>query len=165
MKFVRSFLACATVACLCALLLSCAGVPAPAPSRDELAGRVRELLDRYAANDQEGVLAMMDPSGFVLYGSDLAEVVRSPADLRAMMRDDFRLWGSARFGAPTDLDIRMSAELATATFHAPFTVGANPAVVVRFSTTWQRRPDGWHLVQSANTVPTRGSSVRELLSR
>ncbi len=147
-----------------AIASACASLPAP-DDGNVIAARVDELLSRYARNDVDGVIALMDPTGFVIYGSDVSEVVRSPKALREMMQDDFKLWGVARFGRPADLDVRISGDLATAMFHAPFTVGENPAMTVRFATTWRHLPDGWHLTQSANTVPTRGSSARELLRR
>ena len=107
MKCVRGLIAVAIAVGSSVLLFACGGVPAATPSRDELAGRVRELLERDAAN----------------------------SELRAMMRDDSRLWGGARFGAPQYLDVRITGDLAT------------------------------DVVQSANSVPTRSSLARELLSR
>lgn len=161
MKHSRQSMACGAIS----ILAACAAIPPPAVATEEIAARVMELLERYERNDQDGVLAMTDPAGFTILGSDVSEVVHSPEELREMMRDDFKLWGSARFGSPMDLDIRVSRDLAVAMFHVPFALGANPPVVVRFSTTWHRVRDRWYLTQSANTVPTRGSSAKQLLIR
>lgn len=159
-------------ACLLAsiafLQVSCA-VPASssvaATEGPEIEARVAQLLTAYAANDQEGIVRMLDPAGVTVFGSDLSEVVRTPGGLRQLMSDDFALWGSAAFGPIQDLDLRVQGGLATAFFHAPFSAGGRPPVPVRFSTVWRKAGGQWLLTQSANTVPTTRSSARELLER
>lgn len=150
------------------LLVSCAP-PDPssalARERSELEARVAQLLAAYAANDQEAVVRMLDPADFTMFGSDLSEVVRSPGELRQLMSDDFALWTSATLGPVRDLDVRIHGNLATAFFHAPFSAGGRPPVPVRFSTVWRKTGQQWLLTQSANTVPTVGSSARELLKK
>jgi hypothetical protein len=79
------------------------------------------------------------------------------------MDDDFAVWHSARFGEPADLDIRVGSDLATALFNVSFSRGDGPQLRVRLSTTWRRRKGQWFLTQSSNTVPTVGSSARDLL--
>lgn len=132
---------------------------------DRVQARVDELLAAYARNDVEAVLAMLDPRAVTVYGSDVVEFYTRPDEVRRMMRDDFRLWRSAEFGAPRDLSVRVAGELATAFFHVPFRAGGGREVVVRFATVWRRDGDRWLLTQSANTVPTTGSSAAELLER
>lgn len=132
--------------------------------RRSVAKHVDALLRSYAANDVDAVVALLDDD-FVLYGSDVKEVVRTRDQLRQLMADDFLLWRTASFGELTDLDVRVQGTLATAHFHAPFSAGGRPAVVVRFATTWRRAADGWRLIQSANTVPTVGQSAAELLRK
>ncbi len=150
------------------VLASCASARPHADAeagRPAVEGRVAELLRRYAEDDADGVLRLVDPAGFIAYGSDLSEVVRTPAELRRLMADDFALWRSATFGAVRDLDVRVDGALATAYFHVPFSAGGRPPVVVRFSTTWRKSEGRWLLTQIANTVPTVGSSARELIGR
>lgn len=123
---------------------------------------VQQLLDRYSRNDSQGVVALLDPEGFVIYGSDAAEKVQTSSDLLKLMDADFRLWKSASFGEVGDLSIVSDGKLATAYFHVPFTAGGNPPVLVRFSTTWRKVSGAWKLRQSANTVPTVGMSASQL---
>jgi hypothetical protein len=127
--------------------------------------RVRALLGAYAANNQAAVLALLDPEAFSIYGSDLSEAVTDAAGLEQMMKDDFQLWGSARFGDISAIDVRQSKDLATAFFHVPFFVGNRPPVIVRVSSVWRKVKGTWLLTQLANTVPTTGSSAHELLKR
>lgn len=133
--------------------------------RAAVTGRVAELLARYASNDQAGVLSMLDRSGFTVYGSDAAELVRTPAAVRELMTNDFALWKAARFGQIRDLDLFVQGAVATAYFHAPLSIDGRPPVLVRFSTTWRKAEGEWFLVQSANTVPTIGSSAADLARR
>jgi hypothetical protein len=148
-----------------ALVVSSCATP---PSRSEsdtsmIVQRVGELLARYASNDQEGVISMLDTSGFTLYGSDVAELVRTPAGVRELMTNDFALWQTAKFEAIQDLDVVLQGAVATAYFHVPLSVGGRPPILVRISTTWRRVDGEWLLAQSANTVPTTGSSAAELV--
>lgn len=143
-----------------AIALACPAAAATRPEADaSVVSAVHTLLDRYAANDQKAVVALLDPKGFVIYGSDVAEKVDSAAGLVELMDADFRLWGTARFGELQDLSVRTDGSLATAYFHVPFSAGGRAPVLVRFSTTWRKTHGAWRLSQSANTVPTVGMSA------
>ncbi len=125
--------------------------------------RVEELLRRYAANDQNGVLAMLDPQQITFYGSDVSEVIHSADEVRQLMRNDFALWGTASFGAVQDFDFRTDGTMATTFFSVPFTPGTMHPVQVRFAMTWRNVDGQWLLTQSANAVPTVGQSAADLL--
>lgn len=147
-------------------LAACASTsPRTTDARGEVEQQVDKLLHAYAANDPAAVLAMLDPRGFTIYGSDTAEVVRDEAGLRQLMADDFALWKTARFGAPANLDIRVEGTAASAFFDVPFSAGGRPPVTVRFGTSWRRDDGRWVLMQGSNTVPTTGSSAHQLLHR
>ncbi len=147
-------------------LSACSSAFAVRRESDERAvrARVSELLTSYAANDQDAVARMLDPQGFTFYGSDLAELVHSEPELRQLMKDDFTLWQSARFGQPRDLDVRVSDDLAAAFFNVDFFVRGGPAVPVRLGTLWRKAGGIWRLTMSANAVPTQGSSAHVLAS-
>jgi ketosteroid isomerase-like protein len=161
------------LAVLVAAVMALSGCMAVAPAepgrlaidaRATVVNQVDQLLKSYAANDVAAVLGLLDDD-FVLYGSDVKEVVRTREQLRQLMADDFLLWRTASFGAVTDLDVRVEGSLASAHFHAPFSAGGRPPVVVRFATTWRLVDGRWRLIQSANTVPTVGQSATELLRK
>lgn len=141
-------------------------LPAQAGSTDTAKAavqqRVTQLLHDYAANRPAAVLAMLDPHGFVVYGSDVAEVVRTPREVRELMANDFKLWHTATFGTPANMDIRVVGDMASAFFDVPFSAGGRPPITVRFCTVWRERGGKWMLVQSANAVPTVGASARAL---
>ncbi|GMV29751.1 MAG: hypothetical protein AMXMBFR59_18760 [Rhodanobacteraceae bacterium] len=151
------------VAVTLAWLILLTGV-APAETttpKEQVRAQIGRLLERYAANDADEVVALMAPE-FVLYGSDVAEICRTPEQLRKLMADDFRLWGTATFNDIRDEDIRVFGKVATANFHVSFSAGGGKEVPVRFSMTLEKINNTWRIVQSANTVPTQGSSAAEL---
>ena len=158
-----SFLALACALVLAACVTS--GIAQTAARRAQVESRVHELLNAYATNDQDAVPRLVDRHDLAIYGSDISEFVQTPAGLRQMMSDDFRLWHTAKFGAIRNLDIRVGGDLATAFFDTPFSAGGQPAVSVRFATTWRNANDVWLLTQSSNAVPTVDSSARDLLKR
>jgi ketosteroid isomerase-like protein len=129
----------------------------------DIEARAQQLLTAYAADDTKAVLALVETNHLSLYGSDIAEVVKSDEELATMMTDDFALWRTARFGAIQDLSVRVGGELATAFFDVPFSVGDRPPVLVRFATVWHRVGARWLLTQSSNCVPTVGSSAKAIL--
>ncbi len=155
----------------CALACGSAPCPAAAPAApavavDETAAirdRVRALLASYAGNDVEAVLRLCDLDQIAIYGSDVSEVARGADAVRQMMADDFKLWGSAQFGEPRELEVRQGGDLATAFFNVPFRAGGQKELVVRVATVWHKEGGAWRLTESSNTVPTVGSSARELL--
>lgn len=130
-----------------------------------LASRIRQLLAAYSANRPDDVIAMLDHDGWVVFGSDVSEIVHTEVALRQMMEADFALWKTAAFGEIRDLEVRAEGVLATAMFHVDFSVAGRPGIPVRFCTTWHRVRGAWMLSQCANTVPTVHSSAAELLHR
>lgn len=130
-----------------------------------LEGRIQALLSAYAANRSDQVLAMLDPQGWVVFGSDVAEIVRSNSALLEMMQADFALWKTAAISNIRDLNIQTDGTLASAMFHVDFSAGGRPPIPVRFCTTWRQIEGTWMLSQCANTVPTIHSSAAEILRR
>ena len=140
-----------TAACL---LAACATAPTNKSSAADEAlvtARVQELLNKYEANDQAGVTAMLD-SQLLILGSQINEKIRTPEQLQALMARDFSQWGQARFTDVRDMDVRVGGDLATAYFLISFRAGDNPSIPIRLTTTWRKRDNQWYLTQSANSV-------------
>jgi hypothetical protein len=116
--------------------------------------RVGKLLSRYEANDSAGVIAMLDPVSFTIWGSALGEVVDTPEELRALMESDFRMWVTARFADVRDFDWRSDGTLATANFVVSFSASGGQAIPIRLTTTWRKVEGDWRLTQAASSVPT-----------
>ena len=142
-----------------ATLSACATVPAAASptnvqtQEQAVRARVQTLLDRYAANDAAGVIALLDPVKFTILGTEASERVDTPEGLRALMAADFKLWGTARFTEVRDFDCRLSESLATAWFTISFSASGGQPIPVRLTTTWRKVNGEWMLSQSANAVP------------
>jgi len=139
------------------LLASCATNTAKVdPKSDqEVMQRVQLLLDRYARNDQAGVVAMLDPSGITILGTQFEEKIKSPSDLRALMDRDFSQWKTAKFSDVRDVDVRSDGTLATAFFLMNWQAGEYPAQPIRMTTTWRKVKGEWLLTQSASALPPR----------
>ena len=118
----------------------------------EILARSYELLNRYQANDQAGVLAMLDER-FLLQGTNFNENIRTPAELRELMSRDFMQWGSARFFDLREVDVRREGKLATAYFVFTFKAAQGPEVPIRMCTTWVKKRGQWLLTQSSNALP------------
>ena len=141
------------VACL---ISACATAPSAKSSADEAAhvqARVQELLNKYEANDQAGVIALLDTKITIL-GSSMRETIRTPDQLKALMARDLSQWGKARFTDVRDMDVRIGGELATAWLLFSFQLGDQPSIPIRLATTWHKRDGEWYLTQSANSVMT-----------
>jgi hypothetical protein len=123
-----------------------------AAAEKEIRQRVADLLQRYANNDQAGVLAMLDPERLTVFGSNLTEVVRTPQQLEALMNRDFGLWQSATFTHIRDIDTRSDGTLATTYLVFDFSAANGPTVPIRFSSTWRKVKGEWLLTQSASAV-------------
>jgi len=138
------------------LISACATAPSAKSSADEAAhvqARVQELLNKYEANDQAGVIALLDTKITIL-GSSMRETIRTPDQLKALMARDLSQWGKARFTDVRDMDVRIGGELATAWLLFSFQLGDQPSIPIRLATTWHKRDGEWYLTQSANSVMT-----------
>lgn len=124
-------------------------------SGEEVVQRVHLLLDRYARNDQAGVVAMLDPSGITILGTSFEEKIRSPSELRALMDRDFSQWQTAKFTDIREVDVRSSGSLATVYFIMTWQAGNGPTAPIRMTTTWRKVDGEWLLSQSASALPPR----------
>ena len=124
------------------------------PAADEKAvmQRAGTLLYRYGNHDEPGVMAMLDPQGFTVFGSNLTELVRTPDQLRGLMSSDLSQWKSATFSNFRNSDVRTSGTLATAFFVVTFSAESGPTMPIRLCTTWRKVNGEWMLTQSWNAV-------------
>jgi hypothetical protein len=141
--------------CSIAMLSACAttaGRTNP-DSEQQVMQRAQLLLDRYARNDQAGVIALLDPERITILGTGFNEKVQSAADLRALMDRDFAQWQSAKFTDVRDVDLRSDGALATAYFTVTFSAGTGPTLPLRMFTTWRKVDGEWLLTQSGTAIP------------
>jgi len=129
----------------------------------DLVSTTRFFLDAYARADRQKVLSMIDPA-VTAYGSDLDEVFKGKGGVEKMLRDDAQLWnGAATIGEMQQISTFQDGDVASIFFNAPFRLGKQEPVAVRFAIVWHRSAKGWRVVQSSSVVPTRGQSAEELL--
>ena len=137
---------------------------AKSPEVDVIA-HTKAFLAAYASGDEKAVLSQVAPD-VSIYGSDVAETFKGTSGLHRMMEADHRLWrGPAQIGEMQSRSTVCASSLCVLTFQAPFTLAANPPVMVRFTMAWRRSSAGWRLVQSSNSTPTVGQSAEGLLSK
>lgn len=126
--------------------------------------KTRRFLDAYASGDRQKVLSLIDRTNIVMYGSDLAEVVRGSDAVLKLLDEDQRLWGgTARMGEMEHVSTIESKGLASIVFNVSFSVGGRPPIPVRVVAVWKRVGKEWLLVQSSNSVVTEHQSAEELL--
>jgi hypothetical protein len=144
-----------------ALLLSACATSKSATQADatareqQILARVDLLLERYAKNDQAGVIAMVDTRNFLFLGTDFSEKIRSVAELKSLMDRDFQQWGTANFTDRRDTDVRVEGNLASVYFLFTFSASSGPSLPVRMTTTWRQVNGEWLLTQSSNALPPR----------
>jgi hypothetical protein len=108
-----------------------------------------------------------DPTFF---GSDAAEVIKTRRDWEDLMRNDWQLFESTRFGEPRNLAIQVSddGKLASAVYEVPdvsVADGKSVESLDRFAVTMRNESGAWHVVQGMTAVATRGQSSGEILAR
>jgi hypothetical protein len=143
------------VACI-AMLSACATSRGPvdrAAAEAAVMQRAQLLLDRYARNDQAGVIAMLDPERVTLLGTGFDEKVTSAAELRALMDRDFAQWQTAQFTEVRDADVRIHGAMATAYFVVTFSAARAPTLPLRMFTTWRQVEGEWLLTQCGTALP------------
>lgn len=163
MRSIRTFPV--TIALICVIFA--ASSFSLAASRDDLEPKLRQFLTLYSHKDVPGVMNLLAEADILVMGSDLSEVCTNRAQVEELLRNDFMLWESSSFGAIGPISTARSGKLVTAFFDVPFTFrrgASEQTVVVRFATVWKKQPQGWRLVQSANTTPTVGQSAKELVA-
>ncbi len=153
------------------LALALAAEP-KAPAADDakvnaaIAERVKVLVAALSARDSKALVALFDPSGPTLLGTDVAEVCRDLACIEKQSKDSFALVDASKYGEPKPLSIRSAGGLATAYFDVTaeaVTGKEKKSQVQRLATTWRLAGTDWKLVQLLRSVPTVSRSAREML--
>ncbi|HZQ94487.1 MAG TPA: nuclear transport factor 2 family protein, partial [Candidatus Sulfotelmatobacter sp.] len=108
----------------------------------DVVSNTRIFLDAYARGDRQQVLSMIDPA-VTAYGSDLDEVFKGRDGVEKMLRDDAQLWnGAAAIGEMQQISTFQDGDVASIFFNAPFRLGKQEPVVVRFAIVWHRSVKG-----------------------
>jgi hypothetical protein len=116
-----------------------------------ITARLKDFMNRYEQNDQDGVVALIDKSEFTMLGGP-GEKVTDAAGLKAFMTRNFQQWQAARFTDIRDIDIRVGKDVATAWYQFTFAAGDQPPLPIRVVTTWRKSGKEWLLTQCASWV-------------
>lgn len=141
-------------------LATLAGFSSPARAGNDAAAhaaviaRVKDFMNRYEQNDQDGVMAMVDKREITVIAGP-GEKVTSIDGFRAFMTRNFQQWQTARFTDIRDLDVRVGKDLATAYFLFTFAAADQPGLPIRVSLTWRKDGKEWLLTQCAS-APLQG---------
>jgi len=135
-----------------------------AATDDDLRATIRSFLDAYAAKNIDALMAMLDPQGILVIGTDAAEVISTPAAARTLLEADFQLWEQSAFRDFRSFAVRREGRGASIFFEVPWSRlnPGEPDFLLRFAQFWVRRHDGWKLAQSLNAVATQGQSAAEI---
>ena len=104
----------------------------------------------------------------MFFGSDVAEVVKSSAEMETEKDYDFQLFQTAKFGEVQDLAIQVANDgsLASAVYQVPLTMtvdGQTSTAMFRLAFTLRKEAGAWKIVQGMVAFPSTGQSSAELV--
>ncbi|PYX22536.1 MAG: hypothetical protein DMG87_07445 [Acidobacteria bacterium] len=91
-------------------------------------------------------------SDLTFFGSDAAEVVRTRSEWETLMRNDWQLFETTRFGEPRNLAIQISdnGKVGSIVYEVPdisLVEGKSIESLDRFAMTMRKEGDAWRIVQ------------------
>ncbi len=91
-------------------------------------------------------------SNLTFFGSDAAEVVRTRSEWETLMRNDWQLFETTRFGEPRNLAIQISdnGKVGSIVYEVPdisLVEGKSIESLDRFAMTMRKEGDAWRIVQ------------------
>lgn len=125
----------------------------------------------YEMKDAAAMNKLFSPSsGIMFFGTDSAEVMKSPANLDERMKDDMQLFDSFKAGEPRNLSTQIDSygELASTVCEVPvdMTVGGQAShSLMRLAMTLKKENGEWHIVQGMDAFATVGQSSAEMVAK
>jgi len=125
----------------------------------------------YERKDLATMSAMLTTSSdFIFFGSDAAEVTSTRRDWENLMRNDWQLFETIKFGEPRNVAIQISddGKLASAVYEVPdisLVEGKSIESLDRFALTMRKESGTWRIVQGMTAVATQGESSSEIVTR
>ena len=107
---------------------------------------------------------------FTFFGSDAAEVVKTRPEWEELMRNDWQLFETIRFGEPRNIAVQISADKQLASIVYEVTdislvEGKNIESLDRFAITMRKEGGAWRIVEGMTAVATKGESSAEIAAR
>lgn len=135
---------------------------------------VASLVRFWQAYERKDLATMSEmlttSSDFTFFGSDAAEVVRTRRDWEELMRNDWQLFETTKFGEPSNVAIQISddGKLASAVYEVPdisLVEGKSIESLDRFAITMRKESEIWRIVLGMTAVATQGESTSEIVIR
>ncbi len=139
--------------------------------RAEVVATVTRFWQTYERKDLAALSNMLTTADdFTFFGSDVAEVVKTRREWEELMRNDWQLFETIRFGEPRNIAVQMSADKQLASIVYEVTEislveGKKIESLDRFAMTVRKEAGVWRVVQGMTAVATKGESSAEIVAR
>jgi ketosteroid isomerase-like protein len=139
--------------------------------RAEVVATVTRFWQTYERKDLAALSNMLTTADdFTFFGSDVAEVVKTRREWEELMRNDWQLFETIRFGEPRNIAVQMSADKQLASIVYEVTdislvEGKKIESLDRFAMTMRKEAGVWRVVQGMTAVATKGESSAEIVAR
>jgi ketosteroid isomerase-like protein len=139
--------------------------------RAEVVATVTRFWQTYERKDLAALSNMLTAADdFTFFGSDVAEVVKTRRGWEELVRNDWQLFETIRFGEPRNIAVQMSADKQLASIVYEVTdislvEGKKIESLDRFAMTMRKEAGVWRVVQGMTAVATKGESSAEIVAR
>jgi len=139
--------------------------------RAEVVATVIRFWQAYERKDLAALSNMLTTADdFTFFGSDAAEVVKTRPEWEELMRNDWQVFETIRFGEPRNIAVQISADKQLASIVYEVTdislvEGKNIESLDRFAMTMRKEGAAWRIVQGMTAVATKGESSAEIAAR
>ena len=139
--------------------------------RAEVVATVVRFWQAYERKDLATLSSMLTTADdFTFFGSDAAEVVKTRREWEELMRNDWQLFETIRFGEPRNIAVQISADKQLASIVYEVTdislvEDRHIESLDRFGMTMRKEGGAWRIVQGMTAVATKGESSAEIVVR
>jgi len=136
--------------------------------RAEVVATVIRFWQAYERKDLAALSNMLTAADdFTFFGSDAAEVVKTRREWEELMRNDWQLFETIRFGEPRNIAVQISRDrhLASIVYEVTdisMVEGKNIESLDRFAMTLRKEDGAWRIVHGMTAVGTKGESSAEI---
>jgi hypothetical protein len=147
------------------------GISKEIRDKGEIAAALVRFWQAYERKDLATMSGLLtNSSDLTFFGSDAAEVIKTRRDWEDLMRNDWQLFESTKFGEPRNLAIQISDDrkLASAVYEVQdvsIVDGKSVESLDRFAVTMRKESGAWRVVHGMTAVATRGQSSAEIVAR
>jgi ketosteroid isomerase-like protein len=139
--------------------------------RADVVATVIRFWQAYERKDLATLSTMLTTGDdFMFFGSDAAEVVKTRREWEELMRNDWRLFETIRFGEPRNISVQISRDRQLASIVYEVTdismvEGKNIESLDRFAMTMRKEDGAWRIVHGMTAVATKGESSAGIVAR